>query len=181
MLINSTIFKKEIDSEIKWVYQEEHYDGFGDFTYTKDYLFDTYYDAEHESRIRSGNEKYTSNFTRTFDKYGKETYKDEDVIFKIITPSSEQYWRYFNCNRELDKRIMQYNKSFWKKLFRLFYKPPKEDYYELPKTKVEMKIEQNKHIIIFEGKDWGEAKKFISEFVKAKSIFFIKNGNILSD
>lgn len=73
---NGVIFKKEIDGKIKWVFSENHYDGWGGFPYTVDYVFDTFYDAEHEARIRSKNIKYTSNFDRAYDKNGKETYKE---------------------------------------------------------------------------------------------------------
>lgn len=177
---NDRIVRKEINGAIKWVFEEENYDGWGGFSYIKEFPFDTYYDAEHCARLRSKNEKYKSSFTRTYDKYGNETFKDDDVVFSIITPSSNEYWELFNLNREIDMECAKYNKSFWYRLRRFFHKPSTEK-YDLPLTTVEMKIGPKETIKIFEGKDWGEAKKYISEFVKKKSLYNVKNGNTLSD
>ena len=177
---NGVIFKKEIDGKEKWVFSENHYDGWGAFPYTVDYVFDTFYDAEHEARIRSKNEKYTSNFTRTHDRNGKETFREDNVVFKIITPDSEDYWYKFNYNRSVDTAMAKYNKSFWRKLFKFFFKPD-DSKLDLPQTQVEMIVSPNKTITIFEGKDWGEAESYIREFVKKKSLYWVKDGNTLSD
>lgn len=172
---NGVIFKKEIDGKEKWVFSENNYDGFGGFPYTVDYVFDTFYDAEHDARIRSKNEKYTSSFTRTYDKNGKETYKEEDVVFRIVNPDPEEYWFAIRYNKEIDKEWEKYNKSFWRKLFKYWFEPCSK-YLEVEKTKVVMKKGDN-NITIFEGQDWGEAEKFIHEFVKTNPIYKIINGN----
>lgn len=180
IMIDGEIVKKEINGEIKWVYEEQHYDGFAGFLYVSEFPFDTYYDAEHCARLRSKNEKYKSSFTRTYDQYGKETFREDNVVFKIITPDSEDYWYNFNYNRSVDIAMAKYNKSFWRKLFKFFFKPD-GDKLELPQTKVEMIVNPNKIITIFEGKDWGEAEHYIREFVKKKSLYWVKDGNTSSD
>lgn len=174
---NGVIFKKEIDGKIKWVFSENHYDGWGGFPYTVDYVFDTFYDAEHEARIRSKNIKYTSNFDRAYDKNGKETYKEEEVVFKIITPDPDNYWYAIRYNAELAEDWRKYNKSFWRKLFKYWFKPPSE-YLAIEKTRVIMKT-GNDVVTIFEGADWGEAEKYIRQFVKNKPIYKIVDGNTI--
>lgn len=174
---NGVIFKKEIDGKNKWVFSENHYDGWGGFPYTVDYVFDTFYDAEHEARIRSKNIKYTSNFDRAYDKNGKETYKEEEVVFKIITPDPDNYWYAIRYNAELAEDWRRYNKSFWRKLFKHWFKPSSE-YLAIEKTRVIMKT-GNEVVTIFEGADWGEAEKYIRQFVKNKPIYKIVDGNTI--
>lgn len=176
MDITGKIVKKQIDGQVKWVYEEDCYDGWGAFPYTRNYVFDTYYDAEHSARIRSNNEKYTSNFTRVYDKFGKETYNKKDVVFEIVIPDYDRYRMHLEYNRDLDRRIRQYNNSFWRKLFKFWFKP-EEDYYDLDPVKVRM-YDNNSYTDIFEGKDWGEAEAYIREFVKTNPIYKINNGDV---
>ena len=45
-----------------------------------------------------------------YDQYGKETFREDNVVFKIITPDSADYWYNFNYNRSVDIAMTKYNK-----------------------------------------------------------------------
>ena len=170
------IFKKEINGKTKWIYQCNSYNGFYDRVFSRETEFDTFYDAEHYARVHSDNEKYKGTFTRLYDKNGNVTYKKEDAVFEIVPPNSNQYFYVREFNADLTRVIKRYENSFWRKLFKFFFKITDEP-LDYPKTTVKM-IHNGNEVTIFKGEDWGKAENYIKQFVKTNPIYDMSDGDI---
>lgn len=172
MLLDGKIYKKNIEGKEFWIYEERHIDGFTGMDYTKEFKFNSYFDAEHEARVRSRNKKYTGAFDRTYDKDGKPCY-DEDKIEFTTYVEIDPYLNTKHYNEIIHQEEIEWKHSFIKKHItqrKKEFKYSKLPYHTFTKTKDET--------IIYEGFDWSEAEQAIKNFIKTKSLYKVKDGDV---